>query len=248
MVSSVHDDDIYAVEPQADKAVFKEAIRILRPKEAQGMKMGWRGISVGKDGDIYLAAEQACRILRVDKSGEGEWFGPALLEAGAEKGLFAGNNSGLEGLAQIGPRKFLVAAAREPRGLLEVDLSGRDPVITAWLADKTRLNLPSGRRRPDFADLAEDQGKIWALCANSDAICQVKRSGNEIVEGEYWSYAHVAEDPKYKFAGLRMGLARGLAMDGQSIYIVLDNKGVGRQGDPGDKRPLLLVFKRPRGA
>jgi hypothetical protein len=36
-------------------------------------------------------------------------------------------------------------------------------------------------------------------------------------------------------------------MDGQSVYIVLDNKGVGRQNDAGDKRPLLLVFKRPRG-
>jgi hypothetical protein len=67
------------------------------------------------------------------------------------------------------------------------------------------------------------------------------------VEGETWSYAQVAEDPKYKFTGLRMGLARGLAMDGQSIYIALDNKGVGRQADQADKRPLLLVFKRPHG-
>src|SRR3954462_384530 len=40
MVCAVHDDDIYAIEPQADKAVFKEAIHIRRPKEAQGMKMG----------------------------------------------------------------------------------------------------------------------------------------------------------------------------------------------------------------
>ena len=247
MVCSVHDDDIYAVDPQADKAVFKEAIRIRRPQEAQGMKLGWRGITVGQDGDYYLAAEQACRILRVDNSGSGEWFGPSLLEAGAEKGLFAGNNSGLEGLAQIGKRKFLVAAAREPRGLLEVDLSGKAPALTAWLSDKTSLILPAGRRRPDFTDLAEDQGKIWALCANSDAICQLQWNGAEYVEGESWSYAHVAEDPKYKFMGLRMGLARGLAMDGQSIYIAMDNKGVGRQNDPSDKRPLLLVFKRPRG-
>jgi hypothetical protein len=247
MVCAVHDDDIYSIEPQADKAIFKEAIRIRRPKEAQGAKMGWRGISPGKDGDLYLASEPACRILKVDRSGDGEWFGPGLLEAGAEKGLFAGNNSGIEGLAQIGERKFLVAAAREPRGLLEVDLSGKAPLITAWVGDKTRLTLPSGRRRPDFADLVEDQGKVWALCANSDAICQVKRNGNEFAEGEYWSYAHVAEDPKYRYMGLRMGLARGLAMDGQSVYIVLDNKGVGRQNDAGDKRPLLLVFKRPRG-
>jgi hypothetical protein len=247
MVCAVHDDDIYAVELQGDKAAFKEAIRIRRPKDAQGMKMAWRGIAVGKDGALYLASEQACRILRVDKDGDAEWEGPSLLEAGAEKGLFAGGNSGLEGVAPLGKKRFLVAAAREPRGLLDVDLSGKAPVITAFLADKTRLTLPSGRRRPDFADLAEDQGKLWALCANSDAVAQLKWNGSEYAEGESWSYAHVTEDPKYKYAGLRMGLARGLAMDGQSVYVALDNKGVGRQADPGDKRPLLLVFKRPRG-
>ena len=247
MVCAAHDDEIYAVETQADKAAFTEAIRISRPKDAQGLKMAWRGIAAGKDGALYLAGEQACRILKVEKDGESEWMGPSLLEAGAEKGLFAGGNSGLEGIVAVGTRKFLVAAAREPRGLLEADLSGKAPVLTAWVADRTRLPLPSGRRKPDFADLVEDQGKIWALCANSEAICQVKWTGSEYAEGEYWSFAHVADDPKYKYGGLRMGLARGLAMDARSIYVALDNKGVGRQADPGDKRPLLLVFKRPPG-
>ncbi len=249
MVCSVHDDDIFAVEPQGDKAAFKEAIHIHRPKDAEGMKLAWRGIAVGQDGALYLASEQACRILRVEKDGDAEWVGPSLLEAGAEKGLFAGGNSGIEGLAALGKKKFLVAASREPRGLLDVDLSGKGPVITAWLLDKTQIPLGQGqgRRRPDFADLTGDQGKLWALCANSDAIAQLKWNGSEYSEGPYWSYAHVIEDAKYKYAGLRMGLARGLAMDGQSVFIALDNKGVGRRADPNDKRPLLLVFKRPRG-
>lgn len=247
MVCSVHDDDIYAVEPQADKAVFKEAIRISRPKEAPVAKMAWRGIAAGKDGGLYLASEQACRIMRVAKDGDAGWMGPSLLEAGAEKGLFAGLNSGIEGLVSLNNGKFLVAAAREPRGILELDMSGKVPVITAWLAEKTRLRLPTGRRRPDFADLTMEQGKVWALCANSDAVCQVKRNGMDLVEGEHWSFAEVAENPQYKYAGLRMGLARGLAMDAQSLYVVLDNKGVGRQIDPNDRRPLLLVFKRPSG-
>lgn len=247
MVCAVHDDDIFVVEPQGDKAAFKEAIHIHRPKDAEGMKMAWRGIAVGPDGALYLASEQACRIMRVEKDGDAEWMGPSLLEAGAEKGLFAGGNSGIEGIAPMGKKKFLVAASREPRGLLDVDLSGKASAVTAWLLDKTRLPLGQGRRRPDFADLTEDQGKVWALCANSDAIARVKWSGSDYAEDEYWSYAQVIEDPKYKYAGLRMGLARGLALSGQSVFVALDNKGVGRQSDPNDKRPLLLVFRRPPG-
>jgi hypothetical protein len=247
MVCAVHDDDIYSVEPQADKAAFKEAIRISFPKDVKGMKMAWRGISADKSGDLYLASSQACRIMKVEKDGDAEWEGPSLLEAGSEKGLFAGENSGIEGVVPAGKGKFMIAAAREPRGILDLDLSGKGAVITAWLADKTKLTLPAGRRKPDFADLAEDRGQIWALCANSDAICQVKWNGSEYVEGEHWSFGYVANDPKYKYAGLRMGLARGLAMDAGSIYIALDNKGVGRQSDPADKRPLLLIFKRPHG-
>lgn len=90
MVCAVHDNDIFVVEPQGDKAVFKEAIHIRRPKDAEGMKLAWRGIAAGPDGALYLASEQASRILRVEKDGDAEWVGPSLLEAGAEKGLFAG--------------------------------------------------------------------------------------------------------------------------------------------------------------
>ena len=247
MVSSVHDEDIFRIEIQADKAVFKEAIRIRMPKDAQGMKMAWRGITASKGGDLFLAASQACRIMKVESDGDAEWEGPSLLEAGAEKGLFAGENSGIEGVVPAGKKKFLISASREPRGLLDLDLSMSKPVITAWLADKTKIPLPSGRRKADFSDLAEDKGQIWALDANSDAICQVKWNGQDYIEGEWYSFGHVSNDAKNRYGGLRMGLARGLAMDGQSIYIALDNKGVARQGDPNDKRPLLLVFKRPRG-
>jgi hypothetical protein len=165
MVCAVHDDDIYVVEPQGDKAAFKEAIHIRRPKDAEGMKLAWRGITAGQDGALYLASEQACRILRVEKNGDAEWTGPSLLEAGAEKGLFAGENSGIEGIVPMGKKKFLVAASREPRGLLDFDVSGKAPVITAWLMDKTRLRLGQGRRPPPQAPQTPVQGNIRAPSA-----------------------------------------------------------------------------------
>jgi hypothetical protein len=87
---------------------------------------------------------------------------------------------------------------------------------------------------------------VWALAAGAEAICQIRKQGEEFAEGEYFTFGHVSNDAKYKYAGLRMGLARALAMDAQSVYIALDNKGVARQSDANDKRPLLLVFKKPR--
>jgi hypothetical protein len=248
MVSSFHDDEVFKIEPQADKAVFSDFVKIHLPKDAAGAKMTWRGLTADGSGNMYLASEPNCRIMKVESDGDAEWDGPGLLEAGTEKGLFSGENAGIEGISLTGKKKFVVAASREPRGLLQVDLSGQKPVLNALVLDKSKVPLPAGRRKPDFSDLTEDKGQLWALSANADAIVQLKWTGSEYAEGEYWTFGHVSGDPKYRYGGLKTGLARGLAMDGQSIYVVLDNKGVGRQGDPNDKRPLLLVFKRPHGA
>jgi hypothetical protein len=248
MVSSFHDDEVFKIEPQADKAVFSDFVKIGLPKDAAGAKMAWRGLTADGSGNLYLASEPNCRIMKVESDGDAEWDGPGLLEAGTEKGLFSGENAGIEGIALTGKKKFVLAASREPRGLLQADFSGQKPVLNALVLDKSKVPLPAGRRKPDFSDLFEDKGQLWALSANADAILQLKWNGSEYAEGEYWTFGHVSGDPKYRYGGLKTGLARGLAMDGQSIYVVLDNKGVGRQGDPNDKRPLLLVFKRPHGA
>jgi hypothetical protein len=246
MVSGFHDDAIFKIELQADKAVFSELVKIRLPKAARGGKFSWRGVAADGKGDVYLASDADCRIMKVEPDGRAEWEGPGLLETGADKGLFSGANSGIEGIAIAGKRKFVVAASREPRGLLQVDLSGPKPAVKAILQEKSKLPLPAGRRKPDFSDLTESNGKLWALSANADAICLLKWNGQEYAEGEYWTFGHVSNDAKYRYAGLKMGLARGLAMNAQSIYVVLDNKGVGRQVDSADKRPLLLIFKRPR--
>ncbi|MEO7423824.1 MAG: hypothetical protein ABI036_01480 [Fibrobacteria bacterium] len=247
MVSGFHDDAVFKIELQADKALFSEQVRIRRSRDAGGGRFSWRGVAADGHGGLYLASDADCRIMKVEADGRADWEGPGLLETGADKGLFAGENSGIEGVAIAGKRKYVVAASREPRGLLQVDLSGPKPMVKAILQEKSKLPLPAGRRKPDFSDLVEDKGKLWALYANADAICLLKWNGQEYAEGEYWTFGHVSNDPQYRYAGLKMGLARGLALNGQSVYVVLDNKGVGRQGDPADKRPLLLVFKRPPG-
>ncbi len=246
MVSAAQDESIFEIQVGADKAVYKETVKIKRPKETEGQKLGWRGIASDGRGDLFLAGGPACRIMHVTSGGKAEWLGPSLLEAGVEKGLFAGENSGVEGLVRMGEGKFLVAASRDPRGLLQLDLTGGKTAVRPFLLDKSHIPLGPGRRQPDFTDLSVDKGQAWALESAADAVCRLDWKGQEYSEGEYFTFGHVTNDVKYRYLGLKMGLARGLAMDANSIYVVLDNKGVSRQIDPSDKRALLLVFKRPR--
>lgn len=245
LASAGHDDVLFQVDLAADKAAYKPFLKLKLPKDAGDRKLAYRGLAAEPGGGFHLLSGSACRILKVTPRGAMDWEGPGLLEAGVEKGLFAGENSGAEGLARLGAGDFLVAASREPRGLIEVGLAGPKPAIDPYVMGKTKIALQRGRK-PDFSGLAEDGGKIWALVAGAEAVCQIVKHGKEFSEGDCFSFSHVSNDAKYKYAGLRMGLARALAVDAQSLYIALDNKGVGRQSDPADKRPLLLVFKKPR--
>lgn len=247
MVAGDHDGSIFQVTLQADKAVYKEWVTIKRPKDSETAKFAFRGIASDGKNNFFLISGAACRILKVESGGHSEWTGPSLLDAGVEKGLFAGENSGAEGILYLGPQKYLVAASREPRGLLVVDLSRSKSTIKPILMDNSKHPIPKGRHKPDFTDLANtDKNQLWALESAADAICLLKHNGDGFEVGEYWSYSHVTEDSKYRYKGLKMGLGRGIALDSQYLYLVLDNKGVSREADPVDKRPLLLVFTRPR--
>jgi hypothetical protein len=48
-----------------------------------------------------------------------------------------------------------------------------------------------------------------------------------------------------RYTDMRYGKAEGLCMDRRHVYIILDNNGLGRENNPEDKRPILLVLKRP---
>ena len=62
---------------------------------------------------------------------------------------------------------------------------------------------------------------------------------------EVWSFAHVFDDPQYRYRDMTYGLAEGFCLTAEHVYVVLDNNGDQRVTAPGDTRPLLLIFKRP---
>jgi len=65
-------------------------------------------------------------------------------------------------------------------------------------------------------------------------------------EAGRWSYARTENDPRYRYRDRAFGLAEGLALDEQHVYIVLDNNDEPRLNSENDRRGLLFVFKRPR--
>ncbi len=247
MVSAREDGVIYRLDLKGDQAVMSTAVNIRPPSTAsEGAEkhLVLRAVAADSAGDFYVLSEAACRILQVKKNGQAEWLGPSLLSAGVEKDLFSGENSGADGIARLGPGRFYVGAARQPRGLLRVDLSGEKPQILAFKLDQTSLT-PTVGSKPELLDLTVDSRKnLYGLMANADAICRIK-TGEVVAEGECWSYAATSGDAKYQFQGFKSGLGRGLAVDDHDFYVLLDNHGMARVSDSKDRRALLLIFKRP---
>jgi hypothetical protein len=244
MVSCQHDDQVFKVSLGSDKANYEEHLRIARPEDAANLKMVWRGISSDGDGHLILLSETAYRALKVARNGSSEWIGTSVLDAGTEAGLFRGEHSGPDGIAYLGKNKFLIGASREPRGLITVDFQDKAVKLTPQKMEKGSGVMKNGRRA-DFTDLSFFDGQVISLSGAADAICLLKPNNGEIDESVCWTYGNTIQDAKYSYGGLKSGIGKGLAVDQNHFYVVLDNKGLGRTIDKKDRRPLLLVFRRP---
>lgn len=74
---------------------------------------------------------------------------------------------------------------------------------------------------------------------------RLTRSGHSWREGAAFSCA-AAENARQPAYQTRVyGLAQGLAVSDDEVFMVLDNNGDARAGDPDDHRPTLMVFARP---
>lgn len=210
----------------------------------------FEGITSDPEGHLYLISENYSRILTVAPDGKiNGWLatpdleGPALAE-----GLLAVRGGRWEGLAWVGPGQFYLAAEREPRGLLYLQIARYRSVVRAVNLDATRY--PPGRgRKPDFGDLFYDGRTLWALHRNAEVISPlVSTDGNRIVEGDAWSYRATAARPEFQYEDDRFGLGEGLALTDQRVYVLYDNNNQARRQDAEDRRPVLLVFRRPLSA
>lgn len=244
-ISDKHDTVIFRIELRDTVAALIPAIIFRVPGADENSWFDYEGITCDPAGNFYLVSESQFRILRVSGDGRtAEWITPELKSYGVEKGLFQVFNAYFEGIAWLAPNRFILAAERQPRGFMHVDLTGNHLEVQAQEFNEVKFPFAEGRF-PDFADLCRYRDDLYVLERNAFVVTRLIQENGEYRQGEGWSYEHVETDPQWRYNDTRFGLAEGLCMDERFIYIVLDNNGDFRRNNPRDRRPLLFILERP---
>ena len=242
-VSDKH-DWIYRVDIEADKAILRKHVPV--DKAALNVeKLDLEGITTDQKGNFILLSERHNRLLRVNAKGTRWLSGYELEPAAQQAGLLRKNNAGFEGITFVAPNRLLLAAEREPRGLVDVELSPQYNIkaAAATLFQFSILPFPEGRT-PDFSGLDFFAGQIYALQRNANAVSVLDRRIDGYREGQAWSFDAVLESPQWRYQDMRFGHAEGLAVNADNFYIILDNNNSGFETDPEDQRALLLIGQR----
>ena len=240
------DDAIFFIDFINEKAILKPYKTFDAPSLPDVYNFDFEGITNDISGNFYLVSEKGFRILKVPHSEKKpEWITPHLKTLGERQGLFKTRNAYLEGIAYLGTNKFIVCAERQPRGIIELDLSKPLNKSIVLNCDYSHMIVPKPRK-PDFSGLFFDGSSVFILNRATDSVCQIIYDKNTFYENNYWSFKNVVIDEQYKYNNMTFGHAEGLAMDQHYIYIILDNNGESRVIDPTDYRPLLLILKRPK--
>lgn len=244
-VSDDHDGTIFRVVLQDTVAMLEPAIHFTAPGDGT-TRLDLEGITHDEVGNFYLVSEANFRVLRVDPEGVAEWVTPSFRWSGEVAGLFREAGAYLEGIAKLDADTFMMVAERQPRGLLQIVLSREEPVHEATPLEPSRLRYPR-RRNPDLSGLFYESGELWALERAAHAVCRIERDEGEFEVETCWSYAHIENDRRFHYETMEYGRGEGLAMDGERVYVILDNNRQYRAGSTEDRRPLLFVMRRPGG-
>ena len=241
-ISDKHDNFIFQIDLKKEAAELSVVREIGSPIAG---KLDLEGITCEANGTVYLLSESQNRVLKLDpEMKEPAWVTPSFTDLGNKKGLLQSVNAGFEGLVFVPPDLFVAAAERQGRGLISW-LKSDTADILVKNCDSSRF-FPSRHRTLDFTGLFFFRGKLVVLQRDNFLISVISgyRHG-EFQEKQAWSYEHVENDLELRYSDRRFGLAEGLCIDEDHVYLVLDNNGDGREKDPLDHRPLLLVFKKP---
>ena len=242
-VSDKHDDWVFELVQAETGANARPFRRVERPPGDRG-SLDLEGIAVAPDGSVLLASEQRLAVLAVPPSGRARWVTPSLDAPGRQAGLFHVGGAGIEGIALLGEGTLLLAAEREPRGLIEVAPGSANQDFHPRIEVMPPARCAAPRRRPDdLTDLAVWKGQVFGLQRNAHLVVHLERTGTSWVEREAWSYARTENDPRLAYRHRKFGMGEGLAIDQGHVYVVLDNNDNGRESSRDDRRPLLFVFR-----
>ncbi len=240
---------IFRLDIQDDEAWLHQEIILASERDLGVSVLDLEGITT-VNGDFVLVSEAHHRLIHVDNAGHLRWLpeqGNDLYRSAFDAGLLQLHNAGLEAVAYLGEHRFLVAAERQPRGLIELQF---DSSLSAIQSQMNQIMLNSRQqlhgRHPDLTGLFVYDNQVFGLQRNAYVIHELNPAANDqYLEGQAWSYEHIVRDSKYAYSDMQFGHAEGLAVDDNFFYLVLDNNKIPNGKNPNDKRPLLIVAQRP---
>lgn len=254
---TIKDGQLFTVSDKSNKIYrleIKQEVSMMVPHitfdatQLGALNFDLEGITV-VDNDFFVVSEAHHRLVRVKPQGQLSWVpdGPSFFPSAHQDGLFQLFNASLEAVTYLGDGRFLMAAERQPRGLIEVQLDATLSQVV-WqknhVLNSTTHQLNNGRT-PDLTGLYYFEDEIFALHRNAELIHHwVKDDAGKFRESKQWSYEHIVNAPEHQYQDTQYGHAEGLAVDENYFYIVIDNNKNPKAKQKNDARPLLVIIKR----
>jgi hypothetical protein len=244
-VSDKHDDTIFRLEPGANSVKVTPDVQFPVANLPAAGNLDFEGITVDSDGNFLLVSETEFRVARVKADGsDAQWITDSLEQTGRQAGLFETDNAYLEGIASPSPGVLLLCAERQPSGIVTVNLNANPPEVAALKFYPSSFPIRPGRTS-DLTDLYFENGKSYALQRNGEGICLLMISEFGPQDTALWSFKTAVRKSESAYRDSFFGMAEGLVMNKERIYIIVDNNGTPSREKPDDFRPLLFVFRRP---
>lgn len=241
----------------SDKEEYPD-LYVLRPGDAQTVQMEVaRAHPMGTAGHdteglaacgttLWAVVEQTPELVRMEAEGPPTVKEIDFSAVGAElphPALWL--NAGLEGVACAPDGRLWVAKEREPRAIFRVDpLTAtalevwRDPADAERTVDGTAF-------WPSWSGLHFDRGSLYALHRDGHRIVRMNADTGAVTGSLPLDF-----DERVLYAdAAAWGMAEGLWLDADTIWVVLDNNARLLRAGPraGEPAPLLLRYDRPPG-
>jgi len=119
--------------------------------------------------------------------------------------------------------------------------------MSTWKVLRSFSVSPPDRPARDvhYSDLCWNADRLWVLCRESQCILRVEPDTGRVEAA--FGYSAIERDPKHGYLNpLPVGFVEGLAIEGDTAWLLVDNNGIGRISDPKDLRPTLWRCRVPQ--
>jgi uncharacterized protein YjiK len=252
------DGSLYSVNDKESNFLYKVSVDTLNSTFTADGTL----ISTGKDfegicyyqNSFFVVEERECRLYKISNN-TAIAYGARFLESLKSENIIEtgeGGNSQIESIAMLSDSTFLIATERGITALANINYSGK--ILSKTLISPLHYNdyyLPSSLAKQyinvkdanSFSDLCIFEEKAYLLERKKKLIHVIDITKDTFVIISTLSFKNsienCEEDHEY------YGAAEGIAIDGNYIYIILDNNGNGeieRKHMCDKKRRTLFQF------